>query len=63
MPDIRDVMRAEKIATDFVNQLDEEAPIEKIAALGFLGITYAILAVGIRLDYAISRASNTSDGR
>lgn len=63
MASMRDVMLAEEEALNYMNQINEEASLEKIVAIGFIAVTRAILALGTRLDYVISRASNTSDGR
>lgn len=53
MADIHDAMEAEKLAMEHVGLIDEEAPLEKVVALGFIAVAYTIRAVGVRMDYVL----------
>jgi hypothetical protein len=57
MPNFTDVMEAQTTAVTYLNQMDHEKTVGYNAVLAVNAIVHAILAVGIRLDCAISEFS------
>lgn len=57
MANIANVLEAQKAATDYLDQMDEEKSVGYNAILAVNALVHGILAVGVRLDHVISEFS------